>query len=160
MTDEAQVQTKEPKIIIEKYMAGKRESAEPEEAEITIEAQDDDETERKSIAGHPLPTKKEVMSEGSFALCITALYLVLGAFLNMWHPAWLLFLTIPIHAREFKRPIDRLFDPVTITLLYLILGFYFHFWHPGWLIFLLIPLKDVILGKLKPRKADSEDDDK
>lgn len=160
MADEVEVKTRKPKIIMENYMAGKAKENEPETSEITIEAESEKEDEHKTIAGYPVPTKKEIMSQGNYALCITALYLVLGVFLHMWHPAWLLFLTIPIHAREYKQPIDRLFDPVSVTLMYLILGFYFNCWHPGWLIFLLIPLKDVIVGKIKQKTAQQGEDER
>lgn len=78
----------------------------------------------------------------NYPLFITFLYLCLGMFLNLWHPGWLLFLTIPIHylPPQYKTPRKLLTSPVLITLIYLILGFYLNLWHPGWIIFLAIPL--------------------
>ena len=77
---------------------------------------------------------------GIYPILITGVYLVLGFFFNLWHPAWLLFLTIPLYYMHPKSTLQKLGNPVTITLIYLILGFYFHLWHPGWLIFMVIPI--------------------
>ncbi len=76
---------------------------------------------------------------GGYPLFITALYLVLGFVFNLWHPGWLLFMTIPLYYMQPKNEVERWLNPVMITLIYLILGFFFHLWHPGWLIFLAIP---------------------
>lgn len=76
-----------------------------------------------------------------YPVTITVLYLVLGGFFNLWHPGWLLFLTIPLHYIPFNSVKERLVHPVSITLLYLILGIFFDLWHPGWLIFLVIPFQ-------------------
>jgi hypothetical protein len=64
---------------------------------------------------------------------------VLGFVFNLWHPGWLLFITIPLYYMQPKNEAERWLNPVMITLIYLILGFFFHLWHPGWLIFLAIP---------------------
>ena len=77
-----------------------------------------------------------------YPVLVTFIYLVLGIFLNLWHPGWLIFLTIPLHyipAKDRTLP-NLLSSPVMVTLIYLILGFYFNWWHPGWLIFFCIPL--------------------
>ena len=77
--------------------------------------------------------------DGFYPTFITFLYLVLGFGFGLWHPGWLVFLTIPLYYMKPKNAVDRWFNPVMITLIYLILGFFFHLWHPGWLIFLAIP---------------------
>ena len=64
--------------------------------------------------------EKRRKQDALFPIEITALYLVLGAVFHLWHPGWLIFLTIPLH--------------------YMLLGFFFNLWHPGWLVFLAIPL--------------------
>ncbi len=74
-----------------------------------------------------------------FPLLITALYLVLGFCFHLWHPGWLVFLTIPLHYVHFSSRAEMLTNPIVVTLIYLVLGFYFHLWHPGWLVFLAIP---------------------
>ena len=84
--------------------------------------------------------RRKDKSDASYPMVITGLYLVLGCFFGLWHPGWLLFLTIPLHYIPFTSFRARLAHPVSITLLYLILGFFFDLWHPGWLVFLLIPM--------------------
>ena len=79
-------------------------------------------------------------SDASYPLIVTVLYLVLGFVFNLWHPGWLIFMTIPLHYLHFSSLRARLMHPISITLIYLILGFFFDLWHPGWLIFLLIPI--------------------
>lgn len=79
-------------------------------------------------------------SDAMFPILISGLYLVLGACFNLWHPGWLIFLTIPLHYMRPKNRLEQLCNPVMIVLIYLVLGFFFHLWHPGWLIFLAIPL--------------------
>lgn len=86
--------------------------------------------------------EKSFLNQANYPVFITFLYLCLGIFLNLWHPGWLLFLTIPIYylPPKYKTPRRLLTSPVVITLIYLILGFYMDLWHPGWLIFFAIPL--------------------
>ena len=78
-----------------------------------------------------------------FPVWITVLYLVLGFVFGLWHPGWLVFLTVPIHYMHFDSQWERLTNPVTVTLIYLVLGFFFGLWHPGWLVFLAIPLGEM-----------------
>lgn len=78
--------------------------------------------------------------DAAYPLLMVALYLVLGFVFDLWHPGWLVFLTIPLHYLEFKSLKARLTHPVTIVLIYLVLGCFFNLWHPGWLVFLVIPL--------------------
>lgn len=77
-----------------------------------------------------------------YAVLVTFAYLVLGACFNLWHPGWLLFLTIPLYylPASQRSPLKLLGNPVMITLAYLLLGFQCGLWHPGWVIFLLIPV--------------------
>ena len=78
--------------------------------------------------------------DAMFPVWITALYLLLGFVFGLWHPGWLLFLTIPIHYMHFDSQIERFTNPVMVTLIYLVMGCFFNLWHPGWLVFLAIPL--------------------
>ena len=77
-----------------------------------------------------------------YPLWVTAAYLVLGFAFHLWHPGWIIFLTIPLfYLKESDRtPIRLLGNPVMVTIIYLLLGTMCDLWHPGWLIFLLIPL--------------------
>ena len=77
--------------------------------------------------------------DAMFPLMITTLYLVLGFVFGLWHPGWLVFLTIPLHYIEFETRLQQLTNPITVTLIYLVLGCFFGLWHPGWLVFLAIP---------------------
>ncbi len=86
-----------------------------------------------------------------YPLFITILFLVLGFAFGLWHPGWMLFLTIPLYYMKPKNAAERWFNPVMIVLIYLVLGFYFHFWHPGWMIFFVIPLAAI----LKKKGADA-----
>ena len=81
-----------------------------------------------------------------FTTMATILYLVLGAVFGLWHPGWLLFLTIPLYYMKPKNTLERWLNPVMIVLIYLELGFFFNLWHPAWIIFLAIPAA-AILGK-------------
>ena len=82
-------------------------------------------------------------SDAMFPVWITVLYLVLGIVFGLWHPGWLVFLTIPLHYAHFSSRAQMLSNPVIVTLIYLVLGFFFGLWHPGWLVFLIIPLSSM-----------------
>lgn len=85
---------------------------------------------------------KSFLNAVNYPLLVTFIYLCLGVFGNLWHPGWLIFLTIPLRylPDEYRTPRRILTSPVMVTLIYLILGFYCNLWHPGWLIFFAIPL--------------------
>ena len=84
--------------------------------------------------------KRRRRSDASYPVLIAILYLVLGFCLNLWHPGWLVFLTIPLHYIHFHSTLARLTHPVSITLAYMILGCFFDLWHPGWMLYLIIPV--------------------
>lgn len=73
---------------------------------------------------------------------VLLLYLLMGFCLNLWHPGWIIFLTIPLfYLPKGERNFSRLMcNPAMVTIIYLLMGFYLNLWHPGWLIFLAIPL--------------------
>ena len=83
--------------------------------------------------------RRKRKTDAAWPVTVTALYLILGFFFDLWHPGWLIFLTIPLQYLQFDSLLDRLLHPVSITLIYLVLGFFFDLWHPGWLIFLAVP---------------------
>ena len=84
--------------------------------------------------------KRRDKSDASYPMVMTVLYLVLGACFGLWHPGWLVFLTIPLHYLRFNSLKARLTHPVSILIIYLVLGFFFGLWHPGWIIFLVVPI--------------------
>ncbi|NLO85028.1 MAG: hypothetical protein GX096_06350 [Clostridiales bacterium] len=86
--------------------------------------------------------------DAMYPLIITTLFLVLGVAFDLWHPGWLLFMTIPLHYMRPRTRLQQLTNPVMITLIYMVLGIFFDLWHPGWLIFLAIPFS-AIAGNYK-----------
>ena len=77
-----------------------------------------------------------------YPVFVTIAYLVLGFVFHLWHPGWIIFLTIPLFylPDSERQPLRLLGNPVMITIIYLLLGCLFNAWHPGWLVFLLIPI--------------------
>ena len=77
-----------------------------------------------------------------YPVVVAIAYLVLGSIFGMWHPGWMIFLTIPLYylPESELKPVRLLGNPVMITIIYLFLGFFLDAWHPGWLVFLLVPI--------------------
>lgn len=78
-----------------------------------------------------------------YPIVITGLYLLAGAFLNLWHPAWMIFLTIPLYYTTIeavkKKDLNIFCFPVLVVFFYLAIGFMFNLWHPGWISFMSVP---------------------
>lgn len=87
---------------------------------------------------------KNVLQSINRAMPMIALALFLWIALGTGnaHPAWVVFLLIPLSDAIFNRRFNaRRAVVFTITAVYLVLGFTIDdFWHPGWLMFLLIPI--------------------
>jgi multidrug efflux pump subunit AcrB len=79
-----------------------------------------------------------------YPLFIVILFFVLGALFGLWHPGWMLFLTIPLYYMKPKNAAERWLNPVMIVLIYLVLGFFFNLWHPAWIIFFAIPVAAIL----------------
>ena len=77
-----------------------------------------------------------------YPLWVTVAYLIMGFFFHMWHPGWIIYLTIPLFylPESQLKPVRLLGNPIMVTIIYLLLGTVCNLWHPGWLVFLLIPL--------------------
>ncbi|MCL2099591.1 MAG: hypothetical protein FWH24_04045 [Oscillospiraceae bacterium] len=71
-------------------------------------------------------------------------YTLISIIFNAWHPAWLIFLTVPIYYMlvEFNRRRNwNVFPyPILCVVLYLTAGFDYNLWHPMWVIFLTVPI--------------------
>lgn len=95
---------------------------------------DDDGTEGEGGSGYFIPV----------SFIITILYLIIGFVYGAWHPAWLLFLLIPIWyslvSAINSRNAHRFAYPVFVALIYLCCGCFWGLWHPGWIIYLTIPI--------------------
>ncbi|MDO5560722.1 MAG: helix-turn-helix domain-containing protein [Oscillospiraceae bacterium] len=78
-----------------------------------------------------------------FPLVVAALYLMLGAFFNFWHPSWMMFLTIPLYYTTIeavrKKDLNIFCFPVLVVFAYLTAGFLLNLWHPAWILFMTIP---------------------
>lgn len=87
-----------------------------------------------------------------YVVSITILYVVLGCLYNLWHPAWILFVTIPIVPSIISAIMNRKFTkfayPVLVVAVYLYLGCVYNLWHPYWFLFITIPLYYVIFGAI------------
>lgn len=78
-----------------------------------------------------------------YPLFVTAFFLTTGAFFDLWHPMWMLFMTIPLYYTTIMsihhKDANIFCFPVVVTLVYLIIGFITELWHPTWLMFISIP---------------------
>lgn len=85
-----------------------------------------------------------------YPVLVTLLYLLMGLFMDLWHPAWLLFMTVPMYYTAIDGGhinLNRIPYPLLVTTLYLVTGFAFDWWHPGWILFMTIPVYYTLLGK-------------
>ena len=94
-------------------------------------------------------------------IAITILYIVLGGFLNLWHPGWIVFLFIPIldsliEAIYLKNP-SAFSYPVLVTAVFLFLGCVYSMWYPWWALYITIPIFYSICGAFN--KKESEEDE-
>ena len=90
------------------------------------------------------------MSVFPYPIIVVAAFLLIGFLSGVWHPTWLLFLTIPVyyfivHVIENKdkgwRAVLCGVFPLLIVCLYLLLGFSIEgAWKWAWLVFLTIPI--------------------
>lgn len=71
-------------------------------------------------------------------------FLFLGLAFDLWHPAWLLFLCVPVVYSVFQalaaRTVRKFNYPLFIAALFLFLGFVFDVWQIAWIILLTIPI--------------------
>ena len=96
-----------------------------------------------STVEQPQPRRNRVISP----VLVVVLFLVFGLLFKLWHPGWLLLLTIPLLGRRIRSFSDMITDPVILIIAFLVLGIFFKLWHPGWMILLLI-----IIGTLLKKR--------
>ncbi len=104
------------------------------------------ETIKRETADLPVLGKKMLLFP--FFLVAIAGYLAVGFMLKLWHPTWIIFITIPayyITAVAFLQKTEKkmlLVLPVYLyaIIAFLIIGFALNLWHPAWFVFLAIPL--------------------
>lgn len=81
------------------------------------------------------------------------IFFFLGFYQDMWHPGWLVFLSIPISAILFQTRLKEgiiALMPFLSVIAFLVLGWGFNLWHPGWLVFLMIPIAAILLNTKYP----------
>ena len=173
--DELSVKTDISKKDIEKWESGK-DSPDGEQLiklsqiysmtidEILLNFDTDSEQTPTTVSNNTVyetPKNKKSYNWYAFPYPIIALgvYLALGLIFNMWHPTWMIFLTIPVYYMMITFKISEnnynwyVFPyPIIILILYLALGFDYGIWHPSWLLFLTIPVYYMVIAWLDGEK--------
>lgn len=114
------------------------------------------ENNRNAIAGSVV---------GLVALLAAATFLLIGFTSHVWHPTWLIFLSVPIASTltdvliKKKGAYGAVTGAVSLlaTVSFLVLGFGYHLWHPGWLVFFAIPIADILMKLFTHTKDGSYD---
>ena len=95
--------------------------------------------------------------DGSVYTIATVTYLVLGFWLSLWHPGWLVFLLAgviddiikSVRKRRYRLPFGKV-----ALLVFLSVGFIFGAWHPWWVIFVIAwLLSDMITPKKRKKHS-------
>ena len=92
--------------------------------------------------------EKTFWQEFPFPIFVTILYLGLGFAFGLWHPGWMVFLTIPAYysivgwfSGRRRHCFLRAFPyTLLVVIAFLCMGCIWGLWHPGWILFLTIPM--------------------
>ena len=106
------------------------------------------------------PKTASAMIKFPFFLIVVILYCGLSYAFDIWHPLWIIFLTIPIYyriatackAKTKKAFLNLLPIPECVVTLYLILSFATGAWKITWILFLIIPTFYWIVSFTKPNQ--------
>lgn len=102
---------------------------------------------------------------GIYTILIFIGYILVGCLYNLWHPAWLCVLTIPIFSSLldaiYKKKYENFVYPILVVFIYLLFGFLYNmgklsiasWWHPFWFLFLTIPLYYMIGDCIKKLRS-------
>jgi len=73
---------------------------------------------------------------------LAVIYIAFGVLLNWWHPAWIIFLVVPVYAMKSVDEHVPLvgYSPFIATLAFVVIGELFNAYAWSWLVFLIIPL--------------------
>ncbi len=106
------------------------------------------------------------------ALLSTVVFLYIGFVMRIWHPTWLIFISVPVvsaivdvftNKRHAVAAVSAIVS-IGCVVAYLYMGFVLRLWHPGWLIFFAIPIMHIIIklftGGNDTCSADSKCDNK
>lgn len=122
------------------------------EEDIAVEILDDDDRPFSFVFGEEME-KVSLWFKFPYPVLVAIAYLLMGFLWKLWHPGWIIFLTIPVYYwignAISKRRIPEISVSFIITLAYLVMGFGWGLWHPWWIIFLAIPILDFIIKLFK-----------
>ncbi len=108
----------------------------------------------------PEKTVKSRAASFPFPVLVTLIYFFIAFTTHLWHPTWLIFLTIPIYYTVVawidaaRNGADRhwmeIFPyPILVVAVFLLLGFTIGYWEIIWVLFLTIPIYYIILKAIK-----------
>lgn len=108
----------------------------------------DDEKKKVKKEKTELQKKGIKMLKFPFPLIVVIVFLIFGFAANLWHPAWLIFLLLPIYyhlggalcIRSKKARLLAMPVPEIALLIYMCFGILANLWSPTWIVFLVIPL--------------------
>ncbi len=88
------------------------------------------------------------MNNFPYPVLATIIFLLMGFVWGLWHPGWIVFLTIPlfywiVNAIRFRTVSYTLI----VAIIYVAMGLIWGIWHPGWIIFLAIPIIHWFVGR-------------
>lgn len=123
-----------------------------------VQTEDDEDEKEDTVA--------QKIAQSVVWLCAVLVYLVLGVFGDLWHPAWILFVFTPAIAsvasliaapKEQKmRLVAGTINIVVIlgsVTIYLVCGFFLGMWGTMWVVFFAIPITfiitDIVFRKYK-----------
>lgn len=106
-------------------------------------------------------------------LLVCAAYVVVGFVWNLWHPGWIMFLSIPVFITLIEGistgrkkhslivGLNIFCFPVLVLIVYLTLGLVLGTWHPYWVLFLTIPMyyTSINLFIKRPNKKKNDNDE-
>lgn len=127
-----------------KELEDKKAPEEPEKTE--PEFYSDPEKEKTESRTPYYETGKKLLKLPYFLIALIA-FLVIGFSAKVWHPTWMLILSIPAYyltawaltAKTMKKMLLKLPVYLYAVILYLLMGFTASLWHPMWIIFLFVP---------------------
>lgn len=82
-------------------------------------------------------------SDFPFPAIVGGVYLLMGFLYGLWHPGWVIFMTIPIYYTAVEGGgfnFNKVPFALVVAPIYLLIGSIWNLWHPGWMLFLTIPI--------------------
>ena len=103
------------------------------------------------------PKNHSLWNKFPYPILATVAFLVMGFVWNLWHPGWIVFLTIPVYYWLANAISTRRFPTLSVSgvigAAYLVMGFGWGLWHPYWIMLLAIPIFDFFVKAIKRSNA-------